>query len=180
MSFFFFFKDQIRIFCSIHYLAVNRAMYLNVPIENVPLNGKLLEGRSYTNSAPGSTVESLLSSEGFIFWAKKKMDTATMSFLCGNILSNHPCKILKLRWSKVNCSEKVDQRLSIYFNAVKKFVMGPCIAWYFCRKIPQTQILMQLFHNQSQVVDFYKYYNKMLEAFIVTREVCVGEGDIYN
>ena len=64
---FFFFKDQIRIFCSIHYLAVNRAMYLNVPIENVPLNGKLLEGRSYTNSAPGSTVESLLSSEGFIF-----------------------------------------------------------------------------------------------------------------
>ena len=36
-----------------------------------------------------------------------------------------------------------------------------------------SEILMQLFHNQSQVVDFYKYYNKMLEAFIVTREVCV-------
>lgn len=64
---FFFFKDQIRIFCSTHYLAVNRARYLNVPIENVPLNGKFSEGRCYTNSAPGSTVESLLSSGGFTF-----------------------------------------------------------------------------------------------------------------
>ena len=32
---------------------------------------------------------------------------------------------------------------------------------------------MKLFHNQSRVVDFYKYYNKMLEAFGMTREVCV-------
>ena len=46
---------------------MNRAIYLNVPNENVPLSGKLSEGRSYTNSAPGSTVESLLTSEGFIF-----------------------------------------------------------------------------------------------------------------
>ena len=52
------------------------------------------------------------------------MDTATMSFLCGSIICNHPCKFKKLRQSKVNCSEKVDQRLSTYFTAVKKFVMG--------------------------------------------------------
>lgn len=62
------------------------------PIENVPLNGKLLEGRSYTNSAPGSTVKVYLALEGFIFELKRKMDTATMSFLCGSIQSNHPCK----------------------------------------------------------------------------------------